>query len=84
MRLLCFLFLLAFGGVVAILAYQNQQTVELDFFQWKLVTNVAALAGAAYGLGMLSGWTIVGMLRRSFHRITEYPVEERGVAATRG
>ena len=83
MRLLCFLFLLGFGGVVAILAYQNQQTVELDFFQWKLVTNVAALAGVAYGLGMLSGWTIVGILRRSFHRVTEYPVEERGVAATR-
>jgi len=81
---LCFLFLLAFGGVVAILAYQNQQTVELDFLRWRLVTNVAALAGVAYGLGMFSGWTIVGMLRRSFHRVTEYPVEERGYAPTRG
>jgi hypothetical protein len=84
MRVLCFLFLLAFGGVVAVLAYQNQQTVELDFFKWRVLTNVAALAGIAYVLGMFSGWTIVGMLRRSFHRVTDYPIEERGAAQTRG
>lgn len=83
MRLVCFLFLLAFGGAVALLAYQNQQAVELDFFQWKITTNVAALAGIAYALGMFSGWTVVGMLRRSFHRVSDYPVEERGYAQTR-
>ena len=27
-----------------------------------------------YLAGMLSGWTVVGMLRRSFKRVTEEPV----------
>jgi len=32
--------------------------------------------GAAYVLGMLSGWSVVGMLRRSFNRASEL-LEER-------
>jgi hypothetical protein len=74
MRFLCFLFLLIFAGIVGAFAYFNQQEVTLKFFDRSLTTSIAAVAGAAYVLGMLSGWTIVGMIRRSVHYITERPI----------
>ncbi len=80
MRFLCFLFLIAFAGAVALFAHQNLQEVTLTFWDWTLTTSMAAVAGAAYVLGMLSGWSIVGMLRRSFNRTAEW-VEQRHSAS---
>jgi uncharacterized membrane protein YciS (DUF1049 family) len=82
MRFLSFLFLLAFVGVVVAFAVQNQQPVVLDFFNWQVTGSVALLIGVAYVLGMLSGWSIVGMLRRSIHRISEAPEDRRHYAGT--
>jgi hypothetical protein len=81
MRFLCFLFLLAFGGVVALFAYQNQNAVTLDMFGRSITTTVPILLGVTYGLGMLSGWTVVGMLRRSVARVMEPGRQERGSTA---
>jgi uncharacterized integral membrane protein len=71
MRILCFLFLLVFAGAVAAFAYENQQDITLKFFQWSVAVNVPLVLGATYVLGMLSGWSVVGMVRRSFRRVTE-------------
>jgi hypothetical protein len=45
--------------------------VKLTFLNWELTHSLALVIGAAYLLGMLSGWTVVGMLRRSFSRASE-------------
>jgi hypothetical protein len=74
MRLFCFLFLAAFLGAVGVLAYQNQHEVDLRVFNQTLTTNVPVLVGLTYLAGMLSGWTVVGMLRRSFSRVTQEPL----------
>jgi uncharacterized integral membrane protein len=71
MKFLCFLFLLVFAGAVAVFAWQNEQDVTLSFLHWTLPTKIAAAIGAAYGLGMLSGWTVVGMLRRSANTVIQ-------------
>jgi len=71
MRFLCFVFLVAFAAAVAFFALQNQQTVTLNFFDRTVTSNIAAVVGGAYVLGMLSGWTVVGMLRRSLHETSE-------------
>ncbi len=71
MRFLCFLFLVLFAGAVAAFAYENQQEITLHFLNWSGTYILPAVIGAAYLLGMLSGWTVVGMLRRSIHRVTE-------------
>jgi len=71
MRFLYFLFLVAFIAVVGIFAYYNQQQVTVRFLDWSMATNVALVAFAAYLLGMISGWTVVGMLRRSWDRVVE-------------
>ena len=76
MRFLCFVFLLAFAGAVALFAYQNQQEVTLTFWDQPLTAGLPLVAGACYLLGMLSGWTVVGMLRRSVNRVL-HPGERR-------
>jgi hypothetical protein len=71
MRALYLLFLLAFAGVVGAFAYFNRQEVSLRFLDWSLTASLAAVAGVAYLLGMLTGWSIVGLLRRSVERVTD-------------
>lgn len=73
MRTLCFLFLVAFLGAVGLLAYENQQDVTLTFFNRSITTSVPILVGITYLAGMLSGWTVVGMLRRSIDRVVREP-----------
>jgi uncharacterized membrane protein YciS (DUF1049 family) len=74
MRFLCFLFLLAFAGAVVGFAIFNQQEITMRFLEWRMSASIAAVVGAAYALGMLSGWSVVGMLRRSLYRVTEGPI----------
>jgi len=74
MRLLFFIFLLAFAGAAALLAYENQQEVILTIFTKYITTSVPVLVGVTYLAGMLSGWTVVGILRRSLNRVTRDPV----------
>ena len=64
MRVLYFLFLVAFVGAVGLFAYQNNfaQTVRFWDRSWELTFPL--VVGATYLLGMLSGWTVLGMLKR--------------------
>jgi hypothetical protein len=71
MRLVCLLFLIAFAGAVALFAYQNQRLMTLTFLNQTVEANEALVTGIVYGLGMLSGWTVIGLVRRSLHRMTE-------------
>ena len=77
MRVLCLLFLVAFVAAVGAFAFFNRQEVVVRFLDWSMTSNVAVVAAAAYGLGMLSGWTVVGMLRRSLDRVVEPTRSER-------
>ena len=71
MKVLYFLFLIAFVGVVGLFAYQNnrQEAVTFATQSWEL--SFPLLIGATYFLGMLSGWTVVGLLRRSWQSTVE-------------
>jgi len=70
MRLLCLLFLLVVGAAVTIFVMQNKAELTLTFFDQSLTAPVSAVVGVAYGLGMLTGWSVVGLLRRSWNRMT--------------
>jgi lipopolysaccharide assembly protein A len=74
MRWLCFLFLVVFAGAAAFLAYENQQQVTLTVLNQSITTSVPILVGLTYLAGMLSGWTVVGMLRRSLTRVIREPL----------
>lgn len=74
MRFLCVLFLLVFLGGVGLLTYQNDQPVELMVWDRVYVTSIPVLVALTYLAGMLSGWTVVGMLRRSITRVVREPL----------
>jgi uncharacterized membrane protein YciS (DUF1049 family) len=74
MRVLCFLFLVVIAGAAALLAYENRQEVTLTALNYSLTTTIPVLVGLTYLAGMLSGWTVVGMLRRSVDRVLREPL----------
>jgi lipopolysaccharide assembly protein A len=71
MRVIYAILLLVFVAAVIIFAVQNNEPITIKFLgnSWEIA--LALVIAAAYLLGMLSGWTVVGMLRRSLRRVTE-------------
>lgn len=69
MRLFYFLFLLVFTGAAALLAYENQHSVTLTVLNYSITTTVPILVGLSYLAGMLIGWTVVGLIRRSLSNV---------------
>jgi uncharacterized membrane protein YciS (DUF1049 family) len=71
MRLISLIFLVAVVVVVVTFVMQNDAEVTVHFFNYALTTTMAKLVGAAVAAGMIGGWSIVGLLRRSWTRVTE-------------
>jgi uncharacterized membrane protein YciS (DUF1049 family) len=71
MRIIYFLILLIVLVAVIIFAVQNNDTVTLRYLDRSITSSLPVLIASVYLLGMLSGWTVVGMLRRSLKRVTE-------------
>lgn len=80
MRVIYFLFLVAFVAVVGMFAYQNSRTETVTFWDRSWELPFPLVVGGAYLLGMLSGWTVIGMLRRSWRAVAE-PDDRRQVPA---
>ncbi len=72
MRYLCLLFLLVVGTAAVIFFRENDQGLTVTFLGWAITAPAAAVVGVAYGLGMLTGWSVVGLLRRSFETATDF------------
>jgi uncharacterized integral membrane protein len=73
MRLIQAMLLLAFLGAIIVFALQNTQVVTVRFLNWSADAPLAFASVAVYLLGMLSGWTVVGFMRRSIRDVTERP-----------
>ena len=73
MRYVVGLILLVFLGALGIFALQNRQVVTVQFWNWRLDAPVALVSIAMYLLGMLSGWNVVGLFRRSISQVTSEP-----------
>ncbi|HKA06575.1 MAG TPA: LapA family protein [Gemmataceae bacterium] len=71
MRFIYFLLLLLFIAAVTVFAVQNMEPVTIKYLDRSGSYPMAAIVGAVYVLGMLTGWTIVGIIRRSLRRISE-------------
>ena len=62
MRALYICVLVLIVAALAIFAYQNNESVTLQFFRRSITLPMSLLIAAVYVLGMLSGWTVVGFL----------------------
>ena len=73
MRALYISVLILIVAALAIFAYQNGDSVTLQYFHRSITLPMSLLIVVVYLLGMLSGWTVVGFLRRSWRRAMERP-----------
>ncbi|MDB5312366.1 MAG: hypothetical protein JWO38_6568 [Gemmataceae bacterium] len=71
MRGLSLLLLLGVFGAVVALGAQNDEGVTLTFLAWSVTASMWMVVAAGYLLGMLSGWALAGVLRRSWRRVAE-------------
>jgi len=72
MRFIQAVIFLAFLGVVGIFDNKNTDVVTVNFWTWKLSGPVAIFTIAVYLLGMLSGWAVVGFVRRSLRQVADH------------
>jgi putative membrane protein len=73
MRFIYGVVLLALLVCVTLFVLQNRTDVTLKYLDRTLTTSVAMLVTAVYVLGMITGWTVLGFLRRSVHRVSQAP-----------
>jgi uncharacterized membrane protein YciS (DUF1049 family) len=71
MRVFSFLVLVIMLLAIGVFAWQNQGPVTLYYLDRDLTCSLSLLIGAVYVLGMLSGWSVLGFLKRSVQRVTE-------------
>lgn len=71
MRLVYLLFLLLALAAVIVFAVQNNEAVTLLYLDRSITCALPLLVGVVYLLGMVSGWTVLGLLRLSLRGATE-------------
>jgi lipopolysaccharide assembly protein A len=71
MRLLSALFLIVLLTALGVLAYQNNRETPVRVFdrQWDVPLPLMVLV--TYVLGMISGWSVLHLVKRSWQRATE-------------
>lgn len=72
MRVVSILFLVLLVAVLVILAIENNREATINAFKWSWDLPFPALVVALYALGMLTGWALIGAVKRSWRRVTEY------------
>jgi lipopolysaccharide assembly protein A len=71
MRILYCFILLVIMAALAVFAVQNNEHVTLHYLDRQVSCSMSLLIGLVYLLGMVSGWTVVGVLKRTLQRVTE-------------
>jgi uncharacterized integral membrane protein len=73
MRYVYLMILLLLIAAVVIFAVQNHEDVTLRFLHRSVSSPLPLTIAAVYLLGMLSGWSVVGFVRRSVRRVAQRP-----------
>ena len=75
MRFLQAVIFLALLLAIGVFAVQNTGLITINFLTWNLAQPVALVTIAIYLMGMLSGWSILGFMRRSLRKVTQRPAQ---------
>lgn len=73
MRALNLALLILFGLAVLVFCWQNMNSVSMAFLGWEVRLPLPVLVILIYLLGMVSGWSLISLLRRAFHDVTHHP-----------
>ena len=76
MRIVWFLIFLVIVAIIGVFAYVNNELVAINYLDQSLSVQsihlpMSVLIGATYVLGMLTGWIVVGFLKRTVQHVTE-------------
>jgi uncharacterized integral membrane protein len=71
MKVIYGVFLVLFVAAVVVFSFQNNRPENVTFLNQTWELPFPLLVGGVYLLGMLTGWTVVGLLKRSWRRVTE-------------
>jgi uncharacterized integral membrane protein len=58
-------------AAVVVFAWQNDERAALRFLHWSVSLPMALFIAIVYVLGMVSGWSVFGFLKRSIQRVAE-------------
>jgi uncharacterized integral membrane protein len=73
MRFIQAIVLFIFLGAVGAFAVQNTGAITVSFGTWTATGPVALLTIIAYLLGMVSGWAVLSIVRKSLRGVSERP-----------
>lgn len=76
MRYVWLFIFLIFVAIVGLFAVENSDPVAINYLDQSLSVQsihlpMSVLIGGVYVLGMLTGWTVIGFLKQTVHRVTE-------------
>jgi lipopolysaccharide assembly protein A len=71
MRFVYLLILLLVLAAVVVFAVQNNETITIQYLDQTISCTLPLLVGIVYLAGMVTGWTVLGLLRRSLRGMTE-------------
>jgi uncharacterized integral membrane protein len=71
MRWVYLVLLLVIVTVIVVFIVQNNENQTVTFFHQRLTAPLSLFFVAVYFLGMWSGGTVVGFIKRAYHHATE-------------
>jgi uncharacterized integral membrane protein len=72
MRWVYLILLIVIVAVIVVFVVQNHENATILFFHQKITAPLSLYFGIVYFLGMWSGGTVVGFIKRAYHRATEH------------
>jgi uncharacterized integral membrane protein len=69
MRVIYLILIILFVAAAVIFAVQNHETVTISFLDYSATAPIAVVAAAMYGLGALTGGTLLALLRHSVRKL---------------
>ena len=81
MRWIYLILLLAIVAVLVVFVVENKENQTVMFFNQAITAPLSVFFVAAYFLGMWSGGTVVGFLKRAYHHATDREEQKRASQA---
>jgi uncharacterized integral membrane protein len=66
---------------IVVFIAENRENETVTFFNQKITAPLSLIFVAVYFLGMWSGGTVVGFVKRAYHRATEHEEQKRASQA---
>jgi hypothetical protein len=77
MRWVYLILLVATVAVIVAFVFENRENETITFFNQKITAPLSAFIVAAYFLGMWSGGTVVGFIKRAYRHATDHEQQKQ-------